>query len=318
MSNSKFGTGFNRAFQEEKLSLGLIFPIESHESPVPDMNNQVALAQLAEQLGYASLWSRDVPLLDPSFGDAGQMYDPWVWLGYIAAQTRTIALATGSIILPLRPPVDLAKAAASVDQLSGGRLILGVATGDRPVEYSVYGTDFDSRDETFRNALLFIKQHTHRIPGWDDQMAVKSGNLDLLPKSVSGDIPLLVTGRSRQTMQWIAEHADGWLMYPQPAEQQQKVLTLWRESLKQAQQQWKPFAQSLYIDLTDDPDQPASRIHLGYRCGRHYLTQHLQALCQCGVNHVAFNLRFSTRAVDEVMQEIAEYVMPEFHGHSSA
>lgn len=66
--------------------------------------------------------------------EAGQVYDPWVWLGWIAAQTSTIALATGSIILPLRHPLHTAKASASVDQLTGGRFVLGVASGDRPVE----------------------------------------------------------------------------------------------------------------------------------------------------------------------------------------
>ncbi|MEM7260209.1 MAG: LLM class flavin-dependent oxidoreductase, partial [Pseudomonadota bacterium] len=144
MSKPAYGPGYTRTFSEGNLSLGLIFPIEAHRSPVPDMHQQVELAQHAEKLGYAALWSRDVPLLDPTFGDAGQIYDPWVWLGYMAAHTRTIALATGSIILPLRPQVDLAKAAASVDQLSNGRLIMGVATGDRPVEYSVYNGNFES------------------------------------------------------------------------------------------------------------------------------------------------------------------------------
>lgn len=138
MNDRTFGQGFNAVYQEGRLSLGLNFPIEAYSSPVPEMTDQIALARRAEEGGFAALWSRDVPLLDPSFGDAGQMYDPWDWLGYVAAQTTRIALGTGAIILPLRRPIDLAKAAASVDQLSGGRLIMGVASGDRPVEYSAY------------------------------------------------------------------------------------------------------------------------------------------------------------------------------------
>lgn len=62
-----------------------------------------------KKLGFAALWTRDVWLRDPNFGDLGQVYDPWVWLGRIAAQTYGIALATGSIILPLRHPVHTAK-----------------------------------------------------------------------------------------------------------------------------------------------------------------------------------------------------------------
>ena len=131
-------------FAPGRLTLGVFFPIEAFQRDEPTMRDQERLARRAEELGFAALWTRDVPLRDPNFGDIGQVYDPWVWLGWIAAQTRTIALATGSIILPLRHPLHTAKAAASVDQLTGGRLVLGVASGDRPVEFPAFGVDADA------------------------------------------------------------------------------------------------------------------------------------------------------------------------------
>ncbi|WP_234815094.1 LLM class flavin-dependent oxidoreductase, partial [Noviherbaspirillum denitrificans] len=132
--NARLGDmkGFRRMFSPDRLTLGVFFPIESFERDQPSMQHQEYLARRAEELGFAALWFRDVPLRDPSFGDIGQVFDPWVYLGWIAAQTREIALATGSIVLPLRHPLHTAKAAASVDQLSGGRLVLGLASGDRP------------------------------------------------------------------------------------------------------------------------------------------------------------------------------------------
>jgi alkanesulfonate monooxygenase SsuD/methylene tetrahydromethanopterin reductase-like flavin-dependent oxidoreductase (luciferase family) len=90
-----YNRGFYQMFAKDKLTLGVFFPIEAFEGSNPSMKNQVELAQLAEKLGYAAVWFRDVPLLDPSFGDVGQIYDPWVYLGFIAAQTKTISLATG-------------------------------------------------------------------------------------------------------------------------------------------------------------------------------------------------------------------------------
>ncbi|KAJ0346071.1 hypothetical protein COL154_013905, partial [Colletotrichum chrysophilum] len=93
-----------------------MFPIEAFERDQPTMHNQVALAQFAEKAGFASLGFRDVPLRDPNFGDVGQVFDPWAYLGYMAAQTTEIALLTASIILPLRHPIHIAKAAASIDQ----------------------------------------------------------------------------------------------------------------------------------------------------------------------------------------------------------
>src|SRR4029078_12605428 len=103
--------GFRRMFAPDRLTVGVFFPIEAFERDEPAIQDQERLARQAENLGFSALWTRDVPLRDPNFGDVGQIYDSWVWLGWIAAQTTTIALATGSIILPLRHPLHTAKAA---------------------------------------------------------------------------------------------------------------------------------------------------------------------------------------------------------------
>ena len=316
MKELQFGSGFHRAFAKGKLTLGIGVPLEAYNGPIPTMRDQLERVRQVEKAGFAVLWCRDVPLYDPSFGDVGQIYDPWPWLGYIAAHTTRIALGTASIILPLRSPVDLAKSAASVDQLTAGRLVLGVASGDRPIEYSVYQKDFQSRDNAFREAVEFIKDTTHKPTDWDNFSTIAAGRVDLLPKSHSGDLPLLVTGNSRQSVEWIAEHAAGWLMYPRPLAQQEGVLSQWHKALEKQQLHWKPFAQSLYIDLTDAPDEPATPIHLGYRVGRNGLLQHLEALQSMGVNHVLFNVKFSTRPVDEVIEELREFVIPAFPAHA--
>lgn len=126
--------GFSRTFTQGHLSLGLFFPMEAFDGDTPSMLNQVTLAKQAEALGFCALWFRDVPLRDvplrdPAFGDVGQVFDPWVYLGYMAAHTSEIALGTASIAIPLHHPLHTAKASASVDQLSTGRLILGGCFG---------------------------------------------------------------------------------------------------------------------------------------------------------------------------------------------
>ena len=75
---------------------------------------------------------------------------------------------------------------------------------------------------------------------------------------------------------------------------------------------FKPFAQSLFIDLTDDPGTVPTPIFLGYRLGRNRLIEHLETLRGLGVNHVFFNLRHSTRPAGEVMEELAAEVLPHF------
>jgi len=96
--------GYSALFKPGKLSIGLVVPIETYSnSTVPEMRRHIERIQWAESLGFAAVWLRDVPFNVPSFGDAGQVFDPFVYLGSLATQTNTIALGVASIILPLRP-----------------------------------------------------------------------------------------------------------------------------------------------------------------------------------------------------------------------
>ena len=110
---------YNRVFKPNHLSVGLVVPIENYASTsTPQMKQHLQRVQLAESLGFSAVWLRDVPFNVPSFGDAGQLFDPFVYLGALATQTSDIALGVASLILPLRHPAHVAKAAASVDVLS--------------------------------------------------------------------------------------------------------------------------------------------------------------------------------------------------------
>jgi len=305
--------GWQRVFQRGKLTLGIMFPIEAFERDQPTMHNQVVLAQFAEKSGFASLAFRDVPLKDPNFGDVGQIFDPWAYLGYMAAQTSEIALLTASIILPLRHPIHIAKAAASIDRLSNGRLLMGVATGDRVVEFPAFNVDFESRGAMFREEIELLKIY------WSElfpQVSSSFGDLqaaDVIPKPIASHVPLLVTGHSQQDLAWIARNADGWMSYPRNIEAQAQVVARWRDSVEaELPGQYKPFTQSYFIDLADSPNEAATPIHLGHRLGRNALLMHLRASKRIGVDHLIFNLKYGKRAADEVLQELAEFVQPEF------
>ena len=158
MKFPKINAAYNSVFRPDRLSIGLVLPLEAYSvGAEPTMKDHLAAARLAETLGFASLWLRDVPFNVPSFGDTGQMFDPFVYLGMLAATTDRIALGTGSIILPLRHPVHVAKAAATADVLSDGRLLLGVASGARPEEYPAMAQTYHDRGERFRDSMAYIR-----------------------------------------------------------------------------------------------------------------------------------------------------------------
>ncbi len=250
---------------------------------------------------------------DPSFGDVGQVYDPWVYLGWIAAHTRTIGLATGAIVLPIRHPLHTAKAAASIDQLSRGRFVLGVASGDRPVEFPAFGVDFEKRDALFRENFGFIRdvlsEEFPRVQS--SSYGVLFGTADLVPKPVA-QLPMLVTGSSRQGLEWIAENAAGWISYPQPLNQQAQLSARWRAAVEVAAPGiFKPFAQSFYVDLAHAPNQEPEPIHLGFRAGRNIFFRFLDALRSIGVNHVILNFKYAKRDAAEILEEIGLEIIPQ-------
>jgi luciferase-type oxidoreductase len=307
------GSGFKRVFMPGKLTIGIMFPIESFVGANPSMQNQVELVQLAESYGFAAAWFRDVPLLDPSFGDVGQIYDVWVYMSYILVQTSQIALITGSVVLPLRHPLHTAKAAASIDNLSGGRLVLGVASGDRPVEFPAFGKDISERDEEFRLAWEVITRSLEdRFPEINTRYG-HLANADLVPKPLHGHIPMMVTGHSRQSLEWIAKNSDGWIMYPRDPGTQHLVIDSWQKAVSSyAPRIFKPFAQSLYIDLAENPDEPIIPIHLGYHLGTNGLKTLLQSLQSIGVNHVTLNLKYGRRRAMDVLHQLGDEILPYF------
>jgi len=305
--------GFNAVFQPGRLSIGLVVPIERYDTgPTPSMARHLERVKLAEELGFASLWLRDVPFNVPSFGDAGQVFDPFVYLGLIAGLTERVALGVASLVLPLRHPAHVAKAAASADVLSGGRLLLGVASGDRPGEYPAMAIPYDDRGERFRESFEYIRHLAEPFPKFANGFGAPDGGMDMLPKPAAGRLPLLVTGGSRQHPDWVARHADGWITYPRSIPAQAATVSDWRARTEAAGEPGKPVMQSLYIDLLADTDAPPAPIHLGFRSGVSALRDYLSALREIGVNHVALNLRFNQADIEETLHHLAEHLLPDF------
>ena len=278
------------------------------------MRHHLAKVKLAESLGFKALWVRDVPMHVPTFGDAGQTYDPFTYLGFLAGQTSEITLGVASIALPLHHPLHVAKSAATIDQLSNGRFVLGVASGDRYEEYPGMNIDYESRGAAFRDAFQFIRKSQLDFPQLENnRYGELNGQLDILPKPIGQKIPMLITGHSQQSTQWVSEHGDGWMYYPRNLYMQEYNITEWRSMIPEDQFFDKPFLQPLYVDLQEDVDFKPVGIHLGVRSGLNYLIEYFQKLQVIGVNHIAINLRFNTNSMERTMEVLADKLLSQFH-----
>ncbi|MBE8715711.1 LLM class oxidoreductase [Cellvibrio polysaccharolyticus] len=320
LSNHPFSThpGFQRMFAPGQMTLGMFLPLRFYRGDMKILAGQSRLVSAMDRLGFAAVWVRDIPLFDPAFGDAGQVFDPFTWLAFLAAKTSHISLATGSAIFPLRHPLDLAKAATTIDQLSGGRLIMGIASGDRAVEFPAYGIDRESRGERFAQTVDMFRQLVSKNTSLMDGSLGRIDSSQFLPKACHGAVPLLVTGSSRQTLPWIAEQADGWLTYPDSTHDRQGSLRLaekiaaWRRLIPG--NVFKPHVTNEWLDLVDDPDFPRTPIHNGFvlRTGRNGLIELLNQWRLAGVNHAALGIQYAERPAEAVIEELAEYVLPLF------
>lgn len=311
----RINQAYNSVFIPQELSIGVVIPIENYsQSPIPSMNHHLEKVKLVEELGFKAVWVRDVPFNVPTFGDAGQTFDPFTYLGFLAGHTSEIALGVSSIALPLHHPAHVAKAAASLDQLSGGRLILGVASGDRGEEYPAMGFSYEKRSERFREAFQYIRKAQESFPVMEStSYGILEGRIDILPKPTGHKLPMLLTGYSRQSLAWNAEHADGWMHYPRDFYQQKHTIEEWQSLIPEDQNRSKPFMQPLYVILQEQDDAMPQPIQLGIKTGVNYLVEHLQQLKNIGVNHVAINLRFNQLDMVETLVKLSEKVLPLFH-----
>jgi len=182
------------------------------------------LGRAAEAAGFDSLWTVEHVVVPAGYESpypysrSGRMAggvedldipDPLVWLSYVAAVTETLLLGTGIVILPLRNPVILAKEAASLDVLSGGRMMLGIGAGWLAEEFDALGVPFEDRGARTDDYIRALREL------WTGGTATYRGEFvsfdDVYsrPLPVQRPIPIVVGGHSKRAARRAGELGDG-------------------------------------------------------------------------------------------------------------
>jgi len=178
----------------------------------PNVDAILTYAERAEALGFESLWAWDHVILgvDPAF----PILDAVGILTAIAARTRRVKLGTGVMVLPLRNPTVAAKALGTLDVISGGRLILGVAAGWYAREFDAVGVSFKQRGRLFeRNLDVLTRLWTEdRVNLQVDEFHLRDAVMVPRPASRPRP-PILIGGYVDAVLRRVATRADGWLTY---------------------------------------------------------------------------------------------------------
>ena len=192
------------------------------------------MARAAEVAGFDAVSVTDHPMPPARWVAAGGHHslDPFVTLSFAAAATERIRLLTHVLVLPYRNPFLVAKAAATLDVLSGGRLLLGVAAGYLEGEFAALGADFAARNESCDEALRALRAAWSGEPvSLEGRGFAARGNVQRPPPRQRPGPPLWVGGNAPRAIRRAVEHGDGWLPFPAPARLAGHVRTAALETL---------------------------------------------------------------------------------------
>jgi probable F420-dependent oxidoreductase len=169
-------------------------------------------AQRAEREGWDSLWVSDHIVVPETGGrlPAIEILEPIATLAYAAAVTSRIRLGTSVIVVPYRNPLHLAKELATLDRLSGGRLVAGVASGWLEAEFRALGAPFERRGDYTDEAIRLMRScWANEVPEFRGSIFSLAG-MRFGPRPSAGTIPVWVGGTSRRAIRRAIEHGDGW------------------------------------------------------------------------------------------------------------
>jgi len=177
----------------------------------PTKENLVGIAQAAEQLNYNSVWVSDHILVTKDKPRYGNIYEALTTLAYIAGMTERLRLGTSVLVLPQRDAILVAKQIATLDSLSGGRVILGVGVGWMDDEYANLGADFHTRGRHMNEALRMMKTLWQEADPQFEGDFYNFTSAIFGPKPVQpGGPPIWVGGASEAAINRIATLGDGW------------------------------------------------------------------------------------------------------------
>ncbi len=295
-----------RIIPDGQVGFGIQLPVQAqsrliaadweHEAGVVEM---VSAATAADRSGWAYVAVCDHVGIPSSRADAMSTFwvNPVATLGFLAARTTTTRLMTNIYIAPLRPSLETAKAFATLDWLSGGRVILGVGAGHVEEEFAHLGVDFHERGKLLNSAIDEIKQ------AWEEEYA---SGIGVRPQPLQTPRPpIWVGGSTPAALRRVGERGDGWIPQGTPRSEMQASI----DAIRTARDAVRPEAGdpefgwiAWYTWLGDDPWEFPGHTKSG---SPEQIADALRPLVDLGVRH--FQMRFRARSSAELDDQIERF-----------
>ncbi len=286
---------------------------------VADPQQVLALGPEAERMGYDSIWVMD-HLFNTGYIrerlEDRPYYHPMAMLSYMSATTSRVTLATSVLVLPYHNPVELAKYAATLDQMSGGRVTLGVGVGAMTEEFEALGIPMERRGSLTNECINLMRELWANAKPEFHSRNWSFSDLYFSPKPLQPSIPLWVGGSSPGALRRTARLGDGWHptgLSPEDFAIGHAEISALAEA---AGRDPADIAMSARIEVEvgggPSSQRAASRARLpGDDMGA--LRAGMEAYGEAGVEHFVLALNSGDiTALRRLMAEIAEQVIPDF------
>ncbi|MDQ3757060.1 MAG: LLM class F420-dependent oxidoreductase [Actinomycetota bacterium] len=208
-----------------------------------------ALARLAEEAGFESLWTVEHVVVPAGYestypysadgrmpgGEDVDIADPLVWLAWVGGQTSRIKLATGILILPQRNPLVLAKEVATLDRLTGGRVVLGVGIGWLREEFEALGVPFEERGARTEEYIQALRAAwTQDSPTFEGRFTSFAGAKSNPKPDQAGGVPIVVGGHSEGAARRAGRFGDGFFPGSADVETTAHLIGVMRKAAEEA------------------------------------------------------------------------------------
>jgi probable F420-dependent oxidoreductase len=190
------------------LGVGVQLPEVEREVRWPELR---AIARMAEQAGFDSVWFGDHLLYRYASGETRGPWEAWTTLAGLAEATERVVLGPLVAATAFHSPFMLAKQAATVDEISGGRLVLGLGAGWNPVEFAALGAPFDHRIARFEEAFTIVRELlAHGAIDFEGEF-FSARDAELLPRPARpGGPPILVGSSGPRMLRATMPYVDAW------------------------------------------------------------------------------------------------------------
>jgi probable F420-dependent oxidoreductase len=240
-----------------------------------DPASAVELVQAAEEAGFESAWTVEHVVIPRGYqsaypyaadgripGGEGDfpIPDPLIWMAYVAARTSRIRLATGILILPQRNPVITAKEVATLDVMSGGRVLLGIGVGWLKEEFEALGVPFAERGRRTDDYIAAMRAlWSSPAPTYEGRF-IRFRDAFMRPKPVRGDVPIIIGGHSEAAAKRAGRLAQGF--FPARGVMAELIAVVRREAGAAGRD---PDAVEITASMPEDPGEIPALAKLGVR-----------------------------------------------------